>query len=360
MKTTESLSISISSTILQALKKMDDCDVKLLIVVNHQQEYVGLLSMGDIQRYFLKNQDFGVSISQAMRDNYIVAHVGDTLEKLREIIFKHRMVYMPLIDDNNQVAKLIFWEDLFEAKKETLKNPLDLPVVVMAGGSGTRLRPLTHIIPKPLIPLGDRPILQVILDKFVDVGCSEFFCSVNYKADMVEDFFKDKDEYSISFFREPKPLGTAGSLSMIKNKISTPFFVSNCDIIINDDYHNIYKTHLRQNNELTAVAFIKEVEIPYGTMDVNDSGYLQKLIEKPKFTYLVNAGMYLLNPDLLEEIPENEFFHITHLMEKICNRGGKVGVFPISNGSWHDIGQWEEYQKTLLQFGYTFGKTPLN
>lgn len=139
---------------------------------------------------------------------------------------------------------------------------------------------------------------------------------------------------------------------MIRDKINTPFFVSNCDIIIEQDYSEIYEYHKSNKNELTAVAFVKEMKIPYGTFEVEEGGLLQSLVEKPEFTFLVNAGMYILEPHLLDEIPTDEFFHITHLMENIIARKGRVGVFPISEGSWLDIGQWKEYQKTLSKYGY--------
>lgn len=339
-----------NATLMQALKQMDGIDCKLLIVTK-DQKFIGLISMGDIQRHFVKNQNLEISINRAMRDNVKIAYTTDDRESIKEVMLKHRMEYMPIVSHDGHLDSIITWEELFEYSQPRSTNSLNLPVVIMAGGIGSRLRPLTYIIPKPLIPIGERPVIQVIMDNFIEYGCSEFFCSVNYKADMIKGYFKGSS-YNVQYFEEDKPLGTAGSLRLVKDHIKTAFFVSNCDIIINDNYEEIYNFHKKGGFDMTSVAFVKEVEIPYGVMEVGENSTLISLKEKPKFTYLVNAGLYLLEPHLLSEVPEDdEVFHITHLMEKVQNRGGSVGVFPISNGSWLDIGQWEEYQKTLKKYG---------
>ena len=158
--------------------------------------------------------------------------------------------------------------------------------------------------------------------------------------------------YNLKYFEESKPLGTAGSLHLLKNEIDSTFFVTNCDILIKDDYSEMLKYHKENGNELTAVSAVKHFKIPYGTLEFGENGILQQLKEKPEYNFFINAGMYILEPHLLEEIPENEFFHITTLMEKILEREGKVGVFPVSEGSWMDIGQWDEYNKTSRKLGF--------
>ncbi len=221
----------------------------------------------------------------------------------------------------------------------------------MAGGKGTRLKPLTNVIPpKPLIPIGNKTIIEEIMDRFVDVGCNDFHISVNYKAETIKHYFKQLNhkDYIIDYFQEKTPpLGTAGSLFLVKNKIRTTFFVSNCDIIIDEDYSEILKYHRDNKNELTVVSALKHYPpIAYGTIETTEGGVLTKLVEKPELTFQINSGMYILEPPhLLNEIPENKFFHITQLIENIQKRNGKVGVFPISEGSWTDIGDWNEYVK---------------
>ena len=218
----------------------------------------------------------------------------------------------------------------------------------MAGGKGTRLKPLTNIIPKPLIPVGEKTILEEIMNQFETIGCTKFHMSVNYKYDMIEYYLSQLEhKYDISFFQEDKPLGTIGSVSLLKGKITTPFFVSNCDILINQDYRDVYEYHISNKNDITIVTAIKTYTIPYGVIEAEEGGIMTGLSEKPEFNYMINTGVYILNPELIDLIPEGEFFHITHLMEKVRKNGGKVGCFPVSNGAWRDMGEWPEYLKMI-------------
>jgi len=254
---------------------------------------------------------------------------------------------MPVVDDDGKLVNVYFWKDLFKNQIQE-RDLLSLPVVIMAGGKGTRLKPLTNVIPKPLIPIGKKTILEEIMDQFESIGCKEFHMSVNYKYDMIEYYLSQLDhKYNISFFREEKPLGTIGSVSLLKNKITTPFFVSNCDIIIDQDYRDVYEYHQNNGNDITIVTAVKNYAIPYGVIETGDNGVMTGLSEKPEFSYMINTGVYILQPELINEIPEGEFFHITHLMDKVRTRGGKVGCFPVSNGSWKDMGEWPEYLKMI-------------
>ncbi|MGB3468290.1 MAG: sugar phosphate nucleotidyltransferase, partial [Cyclobacteriaceae bacterium] len=159
-------------------------------------------------------------------------------------------------------------------------------------------------------------------------------------------------QYNLSYFKEDKPLGTAGSLYLLKNKINTTFFVSNCDIVIEQDYREIYEYHKENGNLITLVASIKSSKIPYGTVESGENGELVNLKEKPELAYMVNSGMYILEPSILKYIPENMFYNITDLIDRVKNDGGRVGVFPVSEKSWLDIGEWPEYQKVLEYSGY--------
>ena len=218
----------------------------------------------------------------------------------------------------------------------------------MAGGKGTRLKPLTNVIPKPLIPIGDKTILEQIMDQFEEIGCSKFYMSVNYKYEILR-FYLEKLEhhYDIEFFKEDKPLGTIGSVALLKDKISTPFFVSNCDILIDQDYRDVYDYHCENENDITIVTAVKSYRIPYGVIETGDNGVMRGLTEKPELTYRINTGVYILNSELIHEIPENQFFHITDLMDKVRGRGGRIGCFPVSEKSWTDIGEWDEYLKLI-------------
>jgi dTDP-glucose pyrophosphorylase len=334
-----------------ALKKMDEVGHKLLIIANESNSFLGLLSIGDIQRAIIADAALDSVGLNFVRNNLRIATVDDDIIEIKKQMVQYRLEYMPILDQDRKVIDVIFWEDILNPNSESESPQIKLPVVIMAGGFGTRLRPLTNILPKPLLPYGESTILENIIGRFQKFGCTDFHVSVNYKADLIQ-FYLDslgEKEYNVSLFTEDKPLGTAGSLGLLQNKLSTPFFVSNCDILIDQDYSAIYDYHKEHNNELTLVASLKQYNIPYGTLESGVNGELLSLKEKPELTFMINCGMYLLEPHLLKEIPEDTFFHITHLIEQIKNRGGKVGVFPVSEKSWVDIGEWPLYSKVLFQ-----------
>ncbi len=347
------ISISPSVNLLDAIRFMDEADRKLLIVLN-DEKFVGLLSLGDIQRALITNQDFTIPVAQILRKEITVAKQKQSDADIKKMMIQHRTEFMPILDDDGNLVNVLFWDELFEEERQVEKEKKNIPVVIMAGGLGTRLRPLTNIIPKPLIPLGDQTILEVIIERFKELGSQDFFLSVNYKADMIRNYFDEKNnlDVNISHFIEDKPLGTAGSLHLLNDKISTTFFVSNCDIIIDQDYRDILKYHQDNKNEITLVSVIKNFNIPYGTIEAGEGGLVKAMKEKPTFTFYINAGMYILEPHLINEIPKNEFFHITDLIDKIMKRDGRVGVFPVSEGAWSDIGEWDKYKATLNKFGH--------
>lgn len=340
------ISIDKQTSIIAALKQMDENSHKLLLVLD-DEKFHSLLSIGDIQRAIIANVQLDEPVTKILRSEVRVANVNDDKDKIMSYMKERRNDFMPIIDDEKRVVDVIFWDDLFESKREKENPNLKLPVVIMAGGKGSRLRPLTNVLPKPLIPIGDQTMLEDIMDRFTDVGCHDFYLSVNYKADVIIHYLDhlNNPAYNISYFREEKPLGTAGSLHLLKDKINSTFFVSNCDIIIDEDYSEILNYHRQNGNEITVVAAIKNYAIPYGTLETGNSGRLQSLQEKPDITFKINTGMYILEPHLINEIPENEFYHITYLIEKLIRENRKVGVFPINEGSWTDIGNWEEYMK---------------
>ncbi len=335
--------IHLKASLLDALKQMDKIDKKLLMVFD-EDEFVNVLSIGDIQRAIINNVSLQSPVEYVLRKNTRVAKDTDSFEEIKSQMKQFRMEFVPVLDSKGNLTKVYFWEDVFE-KAEKIKVQINLPVVIMAGGKGTRMKPLTYVIPKPLIPIGEKTIIEEIMNRFIEVGCNDFYLSVNYKAETIKHYFEqlNNKKYNISYFSEKKPLGTAGSLYLIKDKITTTFFVSNCDIIINEDYSEILKYHKENNNELTIVSALKYYPIPYGTIETGSNGVLKNLKEKPELTFQINTGFYILEPHLLNEIPENTFFHITHLIENIQKRNGKVGVFPVSQGSWKDIGTWGEY-----------------
>lgn len=339
------LIVNTQDTIIRVLKKMDVSQCKLLIVMEENQ-FKSLISVGDIQRAIIKNIDLGAPISTILREGITVASTDDDLSLVKARMKKRRNEFMPVVSASGELVKIIFWEDLFEEKcTQKVDAKLNLPVIIMAGGKGTRLKPLTNVLPKPLIPIHSKTIIEDIMDRFVDCGCNDFFVSVNYKADFIRYYLESlpKNEYNISYFQEDKPLGTAGSLHLLKNKINSTFFVSNCDIIVKQDYSEILNYHRVNKNEITIVAALKDYSIPYGTLVTSEDGLLEKIEEKPDVIFKINTGFYILEPHLLKEIPDDQFYHITYLIEKLQLVNRRVGVFPVTENAWIDIGNWQEY-----------------
>ena len=339
--------ISSRESLLIALKQMDTEKVKTLFVLD-DEFFEGIITLGDIQRAIINNIALKEPVSQILDKDKIYGYQTEGEDAIKEKMRRMRAEVMPILDEKGELVDVWFWNDLFKKTELSQREKIDLPVVIMAGGKGTRLKPITNVIPKPLVPVGDKTILEVIMDQFEGIGCHKFYMSVNYKADMMKYYLSQLDhKYDIEFFMEDKPLGTIGSVSLLKGKITKPFFVSNCDSINEQDYRDVWDYHVSNHNDMTIVTMVKSFKIPYGVIETGEDGLMTALTEKPEQTYQVNTGVYILNPDLIEEIPEGEFFHITHLMEKVKARGGRVGCFPVSEHSWKDMGEWPEYLKMI-------------
>jgi len=339
--------ISPINTLLDAMKLMDEIKVKTLFVLNGE-DFEGIITLGDIQRAIINNVSLKDDVGSILNKKKIYGYLTEGEDVIKDKMRRMRAEVMPILDEKGELVDVWFWSDLFEKSDLTEREKINLPVVIMAGGKGTRLKPITNVIPKPLVPIGDKTILETIMDQFEEIGCTKFYMSVNYKADMMKYYLGQLDhKYDIEFFQEEKPLGTIGSVSLLKDKINTPFFVSNCDSINDQDYRDVYDYHVENHNDLTIVTMVKSFRIPYGVIETGEDGLMVSLSEKPELTYQVNTGVYILNPTCIDEIPENEFFHITHLMEKIKARGGRVGCYPVSEHSWKDMGEWPEYLKMI-------------
>lgn len=339
--------VQLADDIISSLKKMDAERTKMLFVFagNH---FKGVLTIGDIQRAILNNVALTAPVQEILDVHKVYATVGEPIGSIKAKMYRLRAECMPVVDASGELVDVYFWNELFEDEASLPKQQLNIPVVIMAGGKGTRLAPLTNIYPKPLIPIGEKTIVETIMDKFVGYGCDKFFISVNYKAEMIKNYFDfiNNDSYHIAYFQEDRPMGTAGSLRLLKDKLHTTFFVSNCDIMIYEDFANILQYHRENHNELTVVAAVKTYSIPYGTIQTKEDGLLESIEEKPNLSFKINTGLYILEPSLLNDIPD-DFFHITHLMEKLQAQGRRVGVYPISQNDWMDMGDWDEYMKLV-------------
>lgn len=339
-------------TIKEALQKLDETGKQILFTVDSEKKLVGSITDGDIRRWILKNGELSFTVANIMntKPHYILS--SDTSNK--DTLFKDfSKRAIPVLDEEGVIEDIIFLnekDDFINSKK--YNRQLDVPVVIMAGGKGTRLKPFTNILPKPLIPIGETPIVERIMNNFSDFGINNFIMSVNYKMDMIKAYFKENSKnYEIEYIVEDEPLGTGGSLSLMKEYLSQDFFVSNCDILINGDYVDMLNYHKNQNNAITLISSMKYHKIPYGVVEINDDGQVSKMKEKPEFDFLINTGMYILNHECLNYIPDNQFYHITDLIEYCITNDIRVGVYPVSSNHWLDMGQFDEMERMLEKLG---------
>jgi dTDP-glucose pyrophosphorylase len=348
----KNLTIKSDGSVKDALKKLSITGEKCLIVTDEESKLLGTLSDGDLRKAILSGAVLGDTIEGIYQLKPTVLVEGSyNIEKAKKIFIKYKFDLIPIVNQNSVVVDVLIWAKVFKNGKKEIGQTLDVPVVIMAGGRGSRLEPFTKVLPKPLVPIHDKPIIEHIIERFTELGCSDFHLTVNYKGKILKAYFDElQPNYQVQFIEELEPLGTAGSLQYLHGRFDQPFFVTNCDIIIKADYTNLYEFHHKGSYDITLVASAKEYVIPYGTCELNGDGHLSHINEKPKYDFLVNTGLYVLNPSILDLIPENKFYHITQLIEDAKKRGKKVGVFPIDDDAWIDVGQWGEYKKILEKF----------
>ena len=344
----EDLLIDEETEIREAIKRLDETGRKILVVIK-KKKLVGTITDGDIRRWILKNGDFKNPVSIIMSKNPKYIYI-DQIENGKKILKEKKVEAMPIVNHKKEVLDIVFWND--DIGKKHIKNKMNLPVVIMAGGKGSRLEPYTKILPKPLIPIGDIPIVERIINRFEEYGCQNFYMTVNHKKNMIRSYFEDvKKTYTIEYIEEDKPLGTAGSLYLLKDKIKDTFILTNCDILIEADYFDIVKYHKEQGAKITLVSSLKNYTIPYGVIEIGQDENLKSIIEKPNYDFLVNTGMYILEADVVKDVPEDVFFHITDLIEEYIKKEDKIAIYPVSEGAWLDMGQFKEMEIMLERLG---------
>lgn len=342
----EDLLIRKDRTVKQAVKKIDTAGRRIVFVVDEDNRLVGSFTDGDMRRYLLKNGDFDNPVSEAMWTNPTAFQVNEE-EKAKQYIEDTGLIAIPVIDDSRHVVCAHFRSDVIEG--EFCHKALDgIPVVIMAGGRGTRLYPYTKILPKPLIPIGEYPITELIMNRFHDYGANEFYLVLNHKKNMVKTYFNEAQlPYYINYVDEEQFLGTGGGLSLLKGKINSTIIVSNCDCLIDTDYSCMYDYHRNHRNVLTMICAMKNFIIPYGVIEMDGTGGIQTMQEKPEFSYLVNTGIYVIEPTVIESLEYNRYIDLPQIAVELKNKGEKVGVYPITESSWLDMGQIAEMKKMM-------------
>ena len=349
---TESILIEKNKTIKDSLRILSKAGRKCLIVVSKNNILLGTLSDGDLRKAILKGKDINTSIANIYNKNpYFFYEKENNKKDIKSLLIEKNLEVIPIINNKKKLIEVIYLADFFKNSKYDITKYKNLSVVIMAGGEGKRLEPFTIILPKPLIPINDKPVIEHIIEKFQKKNILNFHITVNYKSKILKAFFDEfNPSIKINFVDEERPLGTASSLKLIKNKIRKPFFVTNCDTIVDINYEDLYANHMENKNAITLVASQKEYTFPYGACKLTSKGYLSSILEKPKFNFLINVGLYIINPEVLNFIPKEKKFNMTDLIAKAKKSKKQVGIFPIDDSSWTDIGQWSEYHKAIDRF----------
>ncbi len=331
------------TTLLKAMEIMDKEERKLLIICE-ENIFRGVISIGDIQRSILNKVDLSMPVNEICRTDIVYANKDDKKEKIKKLMTEERIECMPVVD-NGILVDMIEWKELFNEKQRfsVFTNPP--AIVIMAGGRGNRLKPLTNVVPKPLIPLSEKTIIEEIMEQFFAVGCREFYISINYKAQMIIDYLRihHNKEQNLHYLKEDRPMGTIGALQYLADALEDTFFVTNCDILLDTDLRDLYQYHKDNNNIITVVSVVKKYPIPYGIIETEKNGLLINLIEKPEYIYQINSGVYVMEPKIFSFIKTGECLDITDLIRLMLEKKERVGVFPVSEGSWRDMGNWNDY-----------------
>ena len=346
--------MSPTDTVGDALRRMDASGSRMVIVAGADDLLLGVATDGDTRRWIIAGRPLDAAVRDAMNDTPHVLEHGYAREVAERLMTEGHFECLPIVDRAGRVVDAIWWHDLIEGGPGSRRSALGLPVVVMAGGRGTRLAPYTNVLPKALIPIGETPISQLIMERFAEWGCAEFLLVLNHKANLVRAYFADLDvPYRVDCVVEPQPLGTAGGLSLLDGRVAETFFLTNCDVLVDTDYESLLRAHRKSAAEITLVASMKHFTVPYGVCEVGDGGLLTGIVEKPSFDHLVSTGLYVVEPQVLAAVPRDTPYDMTDLIGHCLTSGRRVGVYPVSDGAWIDMGGLDPLRNALDRLGAT-------
>lgn len=330
-------------TVSEAMQKIDGNSSGILFLVSENKKLTGCLTDGDVRRYLLSGGNMSDSAMDAANKSPKVARSEDEAVNLHH---RKDFVIIPIIDDEGHIVELYAGKGKAAKKKSSLK----MPVVINAGGRGTRLDPFTRVLPKPLIPVGEIPIIEHIIKEYQSYDCTEFHIIVNYKKELMKAYFSDNENsYNITWYDEEKPLGTGGGLSLLRGVFKDTFFFANCDALLTSNYESIFKFHKENKDVITMVCAYKNIIIPYGVVEIGVNGTIEKMKEKPLVSFLTNTGVYIIEPEIIDDIQDNVSIGFPDIVEMERKKGKKVSVFPVSENDWMDMGQLPELEKMRIK-----------
>lgn len=348
MKGFEGIRLAINSTIKEALSIIDSGAMKIALVLDGENKLLGTVSDGDIRRGLLNGLTLNDSINSIIFRNPTSCSVNDTKEDILRIAVEKKIYQIPIVDSAGVLVGIDVVDDLLAPPEYANK------VILMVGGLGSRLRPLTNELPKPLLEVGNKPILETIIANFAKYGFKNIILSVNYKSQMIEDYFGDGSNFgvTIDYIHEDKRMGTAGALSLMREQLTEPFFVMNGDLLTNVNFEHMLEYHL--SNQAIATMGVREYDfqVPYGVVNI-DGHQITSIEEKPVHKFFVSGGMYILDTDVLSTIPANTFYDMPTLFEKLLANKQKAISFPIRE-YWLDIGRISDFEQANNEYHEVF------
>ena len=337
----ENYIVSEDTSIIEAMKVINRGE-KSVVFVCKDNKLIAAVSDGDIRRFIIYGGNVENKVSVIANYNPVFIHENDDIDY--ETYMREKSVSaLPIVDKEDIIKDIVFLNNVRTPRE---RNNIGIPVVMMAGGKGSRLKPYTEVLPKPLIPIGEKTITEHIIDRFSEYGCSHFNIIINYKKNFIKSYFQDNEKkYDITFLEEPEFWGTGGGLKLAEDLIDGTFFITNCDVLIDADYKQIFDLHKQQKNVITLVCAKKKIVVPYGTVNTNDDGSVISMTEKPTLEYITNTGVYIAEPEFLKRIPSNTMIHITDVIDGCIADGMKVGTYIIKEDEWLDMGQLDEMER---------------
>jgi dTDP-glucose pyrophosphorylase len=333
-----------------ALKQLDEGAERILFVVGDGGVLLGTLTDGDARRALLSGRSLDSGIEGIFNSKPIAFKEGEErADEARHSFSSRRITHIPIVDSGMVLTDvLIAASQASDSSDEDIRGEgLDLPVIIMAGGKGTRMAPFTNVLPKPLIPIGDKTIIELIMAEFARFGAEDFRLTLNYRGEMIRAYLEGSAlGYKLSYVWEKDFLGTAGSIKLIENPGKT-FIVSNCDIIVKADFREVAAFHERNHAALTVISSIQHHRVPYGVVGFGQGGRVDGIREKPEYSFPINTGVYVLDESCLDYIPSGRVFNMTDLIEALIAAGKPVYTFPVNEKEYLDIGQWEDYRRVV-------------
>jgi dTDP-glucose pyrophosphorylase len=348
MKDWKKTLISENTPIREAIKVIDEGALQIALVVDANERLMGTITDGDVRRGILKGIALEESAVLIMNAAPTVAHAQQSRDEILELLRQKSLHQVPVLDQDGHLVGLEVIEDLLRPQ---IKDNL---VVIMAGGLGSRLGTLTSDCPKPMLHVGGKPILETIIEKFLEFGFHKFCLSVNYKAEMIKAHFGDGSKYgcSIDYLHEDEPLGTAGPLSLLPNRPASPILVINGDVLTKVDYNHLLSFHQEHNATATMCVREYDIQVPYGVVNV-DAHRFVSIEEKPVHKFFINAGIYILAPDALDMLAPGEHCDMPSLLNRVAQQEQETAVFPVRE-YWLDLGQIEDFNRAKGEYDGVF------